>query len=199
MVKKVYLLRHGHIENGSEKRYLGRTDIPLDQQGIEQARMLHDYFKTIALDMVFTSPLQRCVQTAEIICKAKTIHYETVEAFSEINMGDWENVPMAQIQSAFPDLYAQRGEDMENFTPPNGESFHDVAGRAKYAFDAITYHAKGTILIVAHAGVNRMILTSILGVTINDMFSIEQPYACINELTWDEEHYVWKHRSILEH
>ncbi len=87
---KVYLVRHGHVDNGSERRYLGRTDLPLDTFGIQQAKALQDYFKTIVLDMVFTSPLQRCVQTTEIICKAKTIHYETVEAFSEINMGDWE-------------------------------------------------------------------------------------------------------------
>ena len=197
MVKKVYLLRHGHIENGSEKRYLGRTDIPLDQQGIEQARMLHDYFKTIALDMVFTSPLKRCLQTTEIVCEGKNIHYEKVEAFCEIDMGECENIPMAQIKSAYPELYAKRGEDIEHFTPPHGESFHDLSGRARYAFDAITHHATGTILIIAHAGVNRMILMPILGLTFNDLFSIEQPYACVNELTWDEKRMQWDCRKVF--
>lgn len=197
MVEKVYLLRHGHVDNGHEKKYLGRTDIPLDEVGIEQAKALHAYFETISIDAVFTSPLKRCMQTTEIICESKSLHYETVEAFAEIDMGDWENVPMAQIQSAYPELYAQRGENLEYFTPPYGESFHDVAGRARYAFGAIVRHAKGSILIVAHAGVNRTILTDILGISVNDMLHIEQPYACVNALTLDPETMQWHYERVF--
>lgn len=182
MVEKVYLLRHGHVDNGDEKRYLGRTDVPLDALGKEQARVLHDYFKTIPIDAIFTSPLKRCVQTTQILCVSKNIVYKSVAAFCEIDMGDWENVTMSHIQSHFPNLYAQRGKDLEYFTPPNGESFHDMAKRVRNAFDTITHHATGTIIIVAHAGVNRMILSNILGIAINDMFSIEQPHACVYEL-----------------
>lgn len=197
MVEKVYLLRHGHIDNGSEKRYLGRTDIPLDMLGFEQAQVLHDYFKEIPIDTVFTSPLKRCLQTTQILCVDKNITYQIVEAFCEIDMGDWENVPMSYIKSHFPERYAQRGEDLEYFTPPNGESFHDMAKRVRDAFDAITHHVTGSLLIVAHAGVNRMILSHILGVAINDMFRIEQPYACMNELTWDPQSMQWQYRRVL--
>jgi probable phosphoglycerate mutase len=197
MVEKVYLLRHGHIDNGSEKRYLGKTDVPLDVLGLEQARLLCDYFKAICVDTIFTSPLTRCVQMIQPLCEEKKKHYHIVNAFCEIDMGDWENVPMAYIQSHFPKLYAQRGENLEHFTPPNGESFHVMAKRVRDAFDAITHHASGTILIVAHAGVNRMILSQILGIAINDMFSIDQPYACVNELTWDYQSMQWIYRRVL--
>ncbi|WNY99204.1 histidine phosphatase family protein [Sulfurospirillum sp. 'SP'] len=197
MVERVYLVRHGHVNNGNEKRYLGRTDISLDEEGIEQAKTLHKYFKTIPINAVFTSPLKRCLQTTRIVCEDKQLHYERVEAFTEIDMGDWENVPMAEIQSTYPELYAQRGDNLEYFTPPHGESFHDVVGRARYAFDAITHHATGTILIVAHAGVNRTILTDILGISINDMLCIEQPYACVNELTWNEQRIQWDNKRVF--
>ena len=191
MVEKVYLLRHGHVDNGHEKKYLGRTDIPLDAQGMEQARMLQDYFKSIPIDMVFSSPLKRCLQTAYMICADHKKYCHSVEAFCEIDMGDWENVPMVQIKSEYPFLYDQRGRDLEYFRPPHGESFHDMAKRVRDAFDAITHHATGTIMIVAHAGVNRMILTRLLGIAINDMFSLEQPYACVNVLTLDPETMQW--------
>ncbi len=197
MVEKVYLLRHGHIDNGSEKRYLGRTDVPLDSLGKEQAQVLHDYFKAIPIDMFFSSPLKRCLQTMQLLCVDKKRHYQILEAFAEIDMGDWENVAMSYIQSQYPELYAQRGEDLEHFTPPNGESFHDMAKRVRDAFDAITHHATGTLLIVAHAGVNRMLLARILGIAINDMFSIEQPYACVNELTWDHQNMKWNYQRVL--
>jgi probable phosphoglycerate mutase len=197
MVERVYLVRHGHIDNGSEKKYLGRTDISLDSIGIAQAKTLREYFQTIPLDAVFTSPLKRCLQTTRIVCEDKQLHYETVEAFAEINMGEWENVPMAEIQSTYPELYAQRGENLEYFTPPHGESFHDVAERAKYAFGAIVRHAQGSILIVAHAGVNRTILADILGISINDMLRIEQPYACVNALTLDPETMQWSCERVF--
>lgn len=197
MVEKVYLVRHGHIDNEGEKRYLGRTDVPLDALGLEQAQALGDYFKAIHLDMIFSSPLKRCLQTAHILCLVKKKHYQTVEALSEIDMGDWENVPMSHIKAKYPKLYAQRGEDLEHFTPPNGENFHDMAKRVRDAFDALTHHATGTILIVAHAGVNRMILSHLFGIEINDMFSIVQPFACINELTWDCERLQWEYRNVL--
>ena len=190
-------MRHGHVNNGNEKRYLGRTDVPLDAVGIAQAKTLHKYFKTIPLDAVFTSPLKRCVQTTEIVSAGKCGHYEMVEAFTEIDMGDWENVPMSQIKSAYPELYVQRGDNLEYFTPPHGESFHDVAARARYAFDAITHHATGTILIVAHAGVNRTILANILGISINDMLCIEQPNACVNELIWNAKKVQWDNKRVF--
>ena len=197
MVERVYLMRHGHVNNGNEKRYLGRTDISLDAVGIEQAKVLHEYFKTIPINAVFTSPLKRCLQTTRIVCEGQQLHYERVEAFTEIDMGDWENVPMAQIKSTYPELYAQRGDNLEYFTPPHGESFHDVAARARYAFDAITHHATGTILIVAHAGVNRTILANILGISINEMFCIEQSYACVNELIWNAKKVQWDNERVF--
>lgn len=197
MIETVYLLRHGHVDNGGEKKYLGRTDVSLDVLGKEQAKELRDYFNTIHIDMFFTSPLKRCIQTTHILCLGGKRHYQSIEAFSEIDMGDWENVTMSYIQSHYPELYIQRGEDLEYFTPPNGESFHDVAKRARDAFDAITHHASGTIIIVAHAGVNRIILSHIMGIAINDMFSIEQPYACVNELIWDYKSGQWNYRRVL--
>ena len=197
MIETVYLLRHGHVDNGGEKRYLGKTDITLDALGKEQAHALHDYFKDIPIDMVFTSPLKRCLQTAQLLCAGKKRHCQCVEAFSEIDMGDWENMAMSDIKMRYPKLYKQRGEDLEYFTPPNGENFHAMAKRVRDAFNVITHHATGTILIVAHAGVNRMILASILGIAINDMFSIAQPYACINKLVLGDNE-QWRGISVGE-
>ncbi|WP_263833124.1 histidine phosphatase family protein [Sulfurospirillum oryzae] len=197
MVEKVYLLRHGYIDNGNEKRYLGRTDVPLDALGMEQAEALRDYFKAIPFNAIFTSPLKRCLQTAEVLCNDQDITYQVVEALCEIDMGDWENVLMSDIKLNYPKLYAQRGENLEYFTPPNGESFHDMAVRARRAFDEIIHSTTGTIIIVAHAGVNRMILSHLFGVEINDMFSIIQPYACVNELTWDQQSMQWRYRKVL--
>lgn len=197
MVEKVYLLRHGSIDHGIEKRYIGHTDVPLDELGFEQAYTLRDHFKQIPIDAVFTSPLKRCLQTTEVLCEGKQMPYTTVEALSEINMGDWENVSVAHMKEYYPKLYAKRGEDLEHFTPTHGESFHAMAKRVRKAFEKIVHEASGSIIIVAHAGVNRMILTHLFGIEINDMFSIIQPYGCVNALTWDAERTQWEYRKVL--
>jgi len=195
MVEKVYLVRHGHIDTGGEKRYIGQTNLPLDALGLEQARALGDYFQTIPIDAVFTSPLMRCVQTTYTICLAKNMHYESVEALCEIDMGDWENVEISYIKSRYPELYSQRGANLEYFKTPHGESFHDLEKRVKPAFYEIINTATGTIIIVAHAGVNRMILSHILGISIKDMFSIKQPYASVSELI-RHENGQWTSRKM---
>ncbi len=188
MVDTVYLLRHGHIDNGGEKRYLGQTDLGLDALGIEQAYALREAFQSVPFDAVYTSPLKRCVKTAHIISQ----EYRIVEALREIDMGAWENKTMAEIRLSDPESYAQRGADLEYFTPPEGESFHSVAKRVQEAFDTITCEAiHSCVIIVAHAGVNRVLLSRLLNLPIQEMMRIDQPYACVNRLT--RHHGTWRY------
>lgn len=178
MVENVYLVRHGHIDTGSEKRYIGQTNLPLDTLGIEQAHALSEYFQNIALDAVFTSPLMRCVQTTHII----TPFYHEVEAFREINMGTWENMPLREIKARNPQGFEERGRNIEHFAPPKAESFGTLSKRVLEAFHTLTQNYHGTVLIVAHAGVNRVILRELLGIAFEDIFSIDQPYAYVTQL-----------------
>lgn len=188
MVENVYLVRHGHIDTGSEKRYIGQTNLPLDALGLEQARYLSEYFQTIPLDAVFTSPLMRCVQTTHMI----TPFYHEVEAFCEINMGTWENMPLREIKARDPQGFEERGRNIEHFAPPKAESFGMLSKRVLAAFHTLTQTYHGTVLIVAHAGVNRVILRHILGVPFEKIFEIEQPYAGVNLLVRDLEKKEWK-------
>ncbi|MBE0495461.1 MAG: histidine phosphatase family protein [Campylobacterales bacterium] len=176
MVENVYLVRHGHIDTGGEKRYIGQTDLPLDALGIAQAHRLCEYFKTIPLDRVFTSPLVRCVQTTRIICNK----YQCVEAFREIHMGAWENMAMATLKAQDAQAFAARGQDIKHFVPPGGESFEALSARVLRAFKTLVQAHRGTVLIVAHAGVNRVILRQFLGIGFQNIFSINQPYGSVH-------------------
>lgn len=178
MVEEICLVRHGHIDTGGTKRYIGWTDLPLDKMGIKQAEQLSEFFKAFPMQHTFTSPLSRCIQTAQIISK----NYTCIEDFREINMGKWENVPMAEIRACYPEAFEERGYDIEHFTPPEGESFKELSKRVMKAFNDITGNYDGKVLIVAHAGVNRVILRELLGIDFRDIFSISQPYGCVNRI-----------------
>jgi probable phosphoglycerate mutase len=193
---RIYLIRHGKIAIGNEKRYVGITDLLLDDTGISQANLLKNYFSHIPIEQVFTSPLKRCLHTTEIICEEKQQDYIIVKDFMEINMGTWENKPIAEIKENFPEAYEERGKNFASFLPPEGESFNQLAKRVLKAFDSIVNNYSGNIMIVSHAGVNKVILSKILEVPLQDIFRDDQPYGCVNELILDDN-YQWQYKRLI--
>ena len=67
----LYLMRHGQTNWNIERRAQGRTDIPLNETGIKQAKEAIDKIKNITFDLVYSSPLQRALKTAEIVTEGK--------------------------------------------------------------------------------------------------------------------------------
>jgi Fructose-2,6-bisphosphatase len=197
MDRKIFLLRHGQIDYGNEKRYIGITDWPLSTIGIGQAKGLKQYFSGIEIAKAFTSPLKRCRQTAEIILGSRNTSLETIDQLTEINMGEWENQSIEYIRNRFPEMYEKRGAHIDTFVPPGGESFEQVQYRAVPAFEYIVRNTSGNVLIISHAGINRVILSQLLGFHLQDVFRISQPYACINELYWDRTccRWQWEQRN----
>lgn len=196
MIKRIYLIRHGKIYTGDEKRYLGNTDLSLDSEGVEQAEGLKGYFNNIPIDIVFASPLKRCLQTAEILCEDKQQDFTVVKEFAEIHLGLWENKPLESIKKNFPDAYEERGKNLLTFRPPEGESFGQLAERVLPAFDRIVKLYSGNIIIVGHAGVNRTILSELQGIPVRDFFLIQQPYGCVYELIGNNAS-NWQVKRIL--
>lgn len=98
----------------------------------------------------------------------------------EINLGDWDGRPMQAIRTEFPAEWKKRGEGIDTFRPPKGESFSDLYQRVVPVFEHIVETVSRPVLIVGHAGVNRVILCRVLGMPIRKLFSIEQNYGALN-------------------
>ena len=196
MNRKIFLVRHGQIDYGSEKRYIGITDLPLSNAGIGQVIRLKEYFSGIEIEKAFTSPLKRCRQTAEIMLEGSGISREVIDELKEINMGEWENQTIDYIKDHFGEMYEKRGANIDAFIPPGGESFEQLQKRVMPAFEHIAQNTAQNILIISHAGVNRVILSQLLDFPLQDIFKISQPYACINQLTWDITRPGWQWKPI---
>lgn len=182
MVKKLYLVRHGKIDSGKERRYIGNTDLPLDKEGENQAKKLQNYFTSIEIDKAYASPLIRCVETARKILENKNITANIVDGLREINMGEWEYKSFAYIKESFSKEYQERGKAMDSYAPPKGESFRELQQRVMPIFNEIIKGGDENILIVAHAGVNRVIISKLLNLPLKDLMNIKQPYGCVNFL-----------------
>jgi alpha-ribazole phosphatase len=176
----LYLVRHGAISRPGVKTYIGQLDVALNKEGFEQAWALHKWLHPVQFTRVISSDLKRAQHTAKIIAGDRDNFRETLPAFREINLGQWEGCTFSEIGQRFPAEFSARGRDIENWRPPSGESFADCRARVMDALRAILDGAEGNILLVAHAGVNRLILCQALGVPIARLHSIPQEYGCLN-------------------
>lgn len=195
--KLIYLVRHGDIGLGSEKRYIGQTDLPLSPLGLKQASLLKDMFSPISFDNIFCSDLMRAQQTAKIIAVPRPAAPILCPEFRELNMGDWEGKTFSEIRTKFPKEFAERGQTIANFVPPRGESFTDCSKRVLPAFEWLMKSAGNTILIIAHAGVNRIIICHVLGMPLENVFQLEQSYGSVNLLCHDSCGYRLKYMNNL--
>ena len=98
----------------------------------------------------------------------------------EINLGVWDGRPMQDIEAEFPAEWKKRGACIDTFRPPKGESFTDLYQRVIPVFEHIAETVPGPVLIVGHAGVNRVILCRVLNMHIRKLFSIGQNYGALN-------------------
>ena len=178
-MRRIYLIRHGQPATpGGQRICLSATDVPLTQEGQRQGEALGRAFSGIALEGVYSSDLLRARETA--VCISEEVH--VVPALRELGVGDWEGLTFQEIRQRFPETYALRGEDPVQYGIPNGENPQDCRDRAMTALQALLRETAGDIAVVAHAGVNRLILCTLLGQELKEFLTIPQPCGCINIL-----------------
>lgn len=184
----IYLLRHGEIPQSSPRRFVGQRDLPLTAAGRAQMADLAVWFADKGLARIVCSPLSRCMESAAILARG-SITPESCGDLREISLGLWEGLTVDEVRRRFPGQYEQRGDNLADYAPLEGESFRQVQERAWRAFQAIA--AEGDpVAVVAHGGVNRTILSRILGMPLHHIFRLEQSYACVNILRRSEGNLV---------
>ncbi|MGE4298489.1 MAG: histidine phosphatase family protein [Desulfovibrionaceae bacterium] len=178
----VLLLRHGRIPQVSPRRFVGQTDPPLDNVGRAQAEAVRRRLEDTPLARVVSSDLRRALDTAAIVCRGREMRIEPEPALREICLGAWEGLTVDEVRARFPGAYEARGQDMAHARPEGGESFADLDARAWPVFARVarTAHAAGATLVVAHAGVNRVLLCHALGMPLAHLFRLGQDYCCLN-------------------
>lgn len=185
--RAIFLLRHGETATDGVKRFIGQTDLPLSPRGREQAQRWGRFFREVPLAAVVSSDLARARETADLVRGGRDIPRVIKPGFRELSLGSWENMPFAKLREQAPGEFQKRGQAIDTYRPPGGESFLDLQQRAVSTFyDTIaetTCEAEDNLLIVAHAGLNRVLLCHLLGMPVVNLFRLGQAYACLNTIT----------------
>lgn len=176
----IYLLRHGEIAEPAKGRYVGQTDCALTDRGRTQADQWKKWLEGKRIKSIFCSDLVRSCETAEIISGGREVGIQVDPNLREINLGEWDGRSMHEIKAKFPEKWQARGESIDTFRPPKGENFTDLYQRVVPVFEHIAETASGSVLVVGHAGVNRMILCHVLGMPIRKLFAVRQDFGALN-------------------
>jgi probable phosphoglycerate mutase len=132
------------------------------------------------MEAIYCSELIRSHRTAEILAAGRVVPIHVIPALAEIYMGSWEGRLRREVANSDPTAYEARGCDIAHARPPGGESFADLAGRVLPLWRSIVEAHDGVIAIAGHAGVNRVILSDVLGLPLANLFRLAQAPGCVN-------------------
>jgi len=178
---RIHLIRHGQVAGHDQPRYNGQTDVGLTDLGVAQYQCLKEQLAGEKISACYTSNLSRCIIGADIICSQFGIEPAQRSELREVNIGIWEGLAWDEVTQRWPEEWQARLDDLVNYRVPGGENLLDVEARVMPVIREILEQQAGQeVLVVAHGGVNRIILLNAIGAPLACMFNIEQNYGCYN-------------------
>jgi broad specificity phosphatase PhoE len=153
-------VRHGRTAWNAVRRFQGRTDVPLDEEGRAQAQGLAVHLAAERFDLALASDLSRAAATAAAIGAACGVTIVAEPRLREMQFGSWEGLTWAEITARTPGLAGQSPTAPTIYRPDDGESFDDVSERVRPVLAEVTARLgpNGRGLLVSHAGVMHALL-----------------------------------------
>jgi 2,3-bisphosphoglycerate-dependent phosphoglycerate mutase len=192
----LFLVRHGeNLANVTREFSYKKVDYPLTEKGVRQAEQTAAYFVAMhagqPIDAIYSSPLKRAIQTAEIIGAATGHDITVIEEFREINCGDFDGVPPTQEMWDHHDQILRSWRDGDHDARfPGGEDFHMLRARARAGLGlAVAGRAGQQIVVVAHGGIIGASLKDICRELDDDLvWRVPNRNCAITELELHAEH-----------
>lgn len=170
-----FLVRHGETEWNEQGRAQGQHDTPLNTKGRAQAELAAARLAPIEFEAAYSSDLQRVVHTAEPIMRGRSAPLVKMASLREKSFGDWEGKTFAEVEQSHPSLFRRLFDEDVEFAPPGGESDLQLHARLKSAADELlARHAdsEGNILVAAHGGSLRGLITAMMGMPAEYMWRL---------------------------
>ncbi|HEY4433038.1 MAG TPA: histidine phosphatase family protein [Candidatus Cybelea sp.] len=146
------LIRHGPTEWNASRRFQGRTNVPLSPTGRAHALAAAGALKSKKIDRIYSSDLQRALETAQIVGEPHGAEILTDERLREFDFGAWEGLTWVEIVTRNPHLYGLGSTAAKDYTPEGGESFADVCERVGSFLDDLAAQRLQRAVVVTHAG-----------------------------------------------
>ncbi len=189
---EIILIRHGETEWNVSNVFRGRLDIPLNENGLRQARLLAGYMGDWKLDAVYSSPLKRALQTAEAVALPHKLPVQISAGITDFDFGKWQGLSREEVSEKYPESYSDWLERPHLVQMPGGENLGEVRKRALAALDEILAQRLNAVALVTHRVINKVLICALLGTDDSHFWNIEQDTCGITIFKYDD-----KNRFIL--
>lgn len=186
---EINLIRHGETDWNRREIFRGRADIELSETGVRQAELLAKCLSQAEIATIYSSPLKRALKTAEAIAGYHSLEIKTATGLIDLDYGKWQSLPHQEVEERHPKLYAEWLENPHRVKMPDGESLEDVRRRALGVVDRVTEQQAGTVVLVSHRVVNKVLICALLGLDNSHFWNVRQDVSAITTFTRENDRF----------
>lgn len=188
MTTRLYLVRHGATQLTAEDRFSGAANVYLSEEGRDQVEQLARRLADDKIAAIYSSPLDRTMETASILAGPHKLAPISYDALREISHGHWEGLTRKEVEERFLEEYTAWEADPFTFAPQGGESGISVLARALPVIrEIVVNHENKNVVVVSHKATLRLILSSLLGFDARGYRDrLDQAPACLNILDFKD-------------
>ena len=179
----LFLFRHTETVNtiDGKFRYNGFIDVDVVPEGLNRLKKYIPLLKYRNIKKIYSSDLVRAYKGAKIFADALGVEVVKLKELREVKQGIFEGLTYDEIIEKYPEEAKKKFSDYVNYRVKNGESLKDAYNRVIPCVKEIMNNDEN-VIIVAHGGVNMLILNYCLNMDLNDFFRIQQDFGCMNEI-----------------
>ena len=172
LTRKILLVRHGLTDWNYTHRFQGRTDVPLNEAGLLQAEKTARRIESWPVDAVYSSPLTRARQTADIVTARLNKPTTIIDDLIEVCFGSWEGLYFKEKMEKKDETLMKWLADPFFNAPPGAEEWDSIKLRAERAVNSVLDSEHKHIVIVSHGGIIRALLVMFLGLDPHTVWKI---------------------------
>jgi len=193
---EILLIRHGETAWNTADIFRGRVPIGLSEDGFKQAEKLAEYLRQRKINAVFCSPLKRAFETADPIARLHQLVAQPVEGLTDLNFGKWEGVSIENVKIQYKQIYELWRERPDLAKIPDGESLQEARQRSLNALNKIIAEYKqGTVVIVTHRVITKLLECALLGLDDSHFWNIEQDTCGVTTFLYNGRIFVLKYHN----
>jgi broad specificity phosphatase PhoE len=196
---KLILARHGETMWNVGKVFRGRADVSLDEVGTRQAELLGKYLNNWRLEAIYSSPVKRALDTANIIAGYQNITVRIAEGLTDFDFGEWQSLPEQEVRRLYPALLNEWHNNPHKVRMPGGESLEDVRKRAIEVVNGVLSKYQGNVALVSHRVVIKVLICHMLGLDNSHFWNISQDVCGITIFDYADGRFVLTRHNDTSH
>ena len=196
---KLILARHGETAWNVGKVFRGRVDVDLDEVGFKQAELLGKYLGNWELEAIYSSPLRRALDTANMVARYQKVVVWVAEGLTDFDYGEWQSLPEQEVSRLYPTLLNEWYNSPHKAEMPGGESLEDVTRRAVEAVNGILARHRGNVLLVSHRVVLKVLVCYLLGLDNSHFWNIRQDVCGITTFDYVDGRFILTRHNDTSH